>query len=104
MSLATNNLASLMASTDRLEEALDLHRQALAINRTAFGDGHVAMLRSLYQIGRTLYDLKRFEEAEPNLARAVDGARALGSNLPKSTPYLWDFPVSACQMPRCAGA
>ncbi|MGH1347179.1 MAG: serine/threonine-protein kinase [Nannocystales bacterium] len=72
------DIGSIYASTGRADEALELQRQAVALNETAYGSDHPLIANALRELGNTLSTLERFDEAKVELERALkiqEGAR-----------------------------
>lgn len=53
-------------------EALDLHRQALALRESTFGPNHPEVAESLSFVAAEYYHLQRYDEAESAFRRALD--------------------------------
>ena len=66
-----NNLAQLLKSTNRLEEAEPLMRRALSIDETAFGKDHPRVADHLNNLAQLLQATDRVKEAEPLMRRAL---------------------------------
>ena len=72
VAIASNNLGVLLQTTKRFDEADPLLRQALEINKGAFGEQHPTVATGLSNVGQLLQDTNRFEEAEPLMRRALE--------------------------------
>jgi eukaryotic-like serine/threonine-protein kinase len=72
--LATNmtNLAILLQGRDGSEEALDLHRESLAIRLATLGENHAATGMGHLQLGRHLIETGAIEAAREHIDRALD--------------------------------
>jgi CHAT domain-containing protein/tetratricopeptide (TPR) repeat protein len=78
-----NNLAALLDSTGRYDEAEPLFRQALEVRRAALGEGHPDFATSLNNLAFLLQATGRYDEAEPLFRRALEVRRAaLGEDHP----------------------
>src|SRR4029077_20102620 len=67
----------------RLPEAVALHRQALAIQRKHFPQGHVAIATSLNNLAVALREAGQYADAETNLCEALAiQKKSLGENDP----------------------
>ncbi|HWB76239.1 MAG TPA: tetratricopeptide repeat protein, partial [Nannocystaceae bacterium] len=70
-------------SADRLGDAVEHQRRALATLEELYGDEHPATLRTMGNLANTLRQLEHFEESEQLLRRATDGLeRTLGTDHP----------------------
>jgi tetratricopeptide (TPR) repeat protein len=58
--------------------ALELHKRALALKERTFGPDDPDVAQSLNNVGSILVTMKRFDEAQPILERAVDIAQRVG--------------------------
>ncbi len=70
------NLANLARNERRLDESLDLHRQALQIDAAAWGPTHPIVGRHLHNVARLLLLLGRRDEALEHYERALAIKRA----------------------------
>ena len=91
-----NNLAQLLADTDRLAEAEPLMRRALAIDEGSFGPDHPDVARDLNNLAVLLQATNRAGEAEPLMRRAlaIDEAQLR----PRTTT---PWPATSTTWPRC---
>ena len=71
VALASNELATLLHHTNRLEEAEPLMRRALAIDGAVFGKQHPVLATRLNNLAQLLKSTNRIEEAEPLMRRAL---------------------------------
>jgi eukaryotic-like serine/threonine-protein kinase len=84
---AIDDLAQAVTSQHRLDEALALRRETLAVREQALAPGHPSTVASLVELGDALAELGRCAEALPNYERAQTAAD--GPDMP---PYL---PIAA---------
>jgi tetratricopeptide (TPR) repeat protein len=78
-----NNLAQLLADTNRLAEAEPLMRRALKIDEDSIGPDHPNVATDLSNLAQLLKDTNRLAEAEPLMRRALKIDEAgLGPNHP----------------------
>jgi tetratricopeptide (TPR) repeat protein len=84
VTIALNNLAALLYSTNRLAEAEPLMRRALAIDEASYGSDHPNVATRLSNLAALLQATNRLAEAEPLMRRAlaIDEA-SYGSDHPK---------------------
>ena len=83
VALASNNLAQLLQSTNRLGEAEPLMRRALETDVATLGEQHPAVATCLNNLATLLKDTNRIKEAEPLLRRALEiDVAALGEQHP----------------------
>ncbi len=84
ISTACNNYAQVLYKTNRLGEAEQLMRRALAMSETDLGCDHTTVSIRLNNLAQILHDTNRLEEAELLMRRAlaIDEA-SLGSDHPK---------------------
>jgi len=68
---ALNNLAQLLAKTNRVDEAGPLMRRALAISEKSLGAEHPDVAIGLSNLANSLHDTNRLADAEPLFRRAV---------------------------------
>ena len=73
---ASNELAQLLQSTNRLGEAEPLMRRALEIGEAAFGKQHPTVAIRLNNLAMLLQETNRIEDAEPLMRRALEIAVA----------------------------
>ena len=71
VALASNELATLLHRTNRLEEAEPLMRRALAIDGAVFGKQHPVLATRLNNLAQLLKSTNRIEDAEPLMRRAL---------------------------------
>jgi tetratricopeptide (TPR) repeat protein len=78
-----NNLANLLAATNRLSEAEPLYTRALAISEKTLGSDHPAVATRLNNLALLFGHQGRYAEAEPlhKRALAID-EKALGPDHP----------------------
>ncbi|MCY4470700.1 MAG: tetratricopeptide repeat protein [Thiotrichales bacterium] len=72
LAVASNHLARLLQSTNRLGEAEPLMRRALQIDEAAFSGQHPFVARDLNNLANLLLDTNRIGEAEPLIRRALE--------------------------------
>ena len=72
VAVASNDLARLLQSTNRLGEAEPLMRRALQIDEAAFSGQHPSVARDLNNLANLLQDTNRIAEAEPLIRRALE--------------------------------
>ncbi len=65
------DLASLLAETNRREEAESMMRRALAIDEVSSDSDHLTLVISLNNLGRLLQEMNKLEEAELLMRRAL---------------------------------
>ena len=83
VAVASNDLARLLQSTNRLGEAEPLMRRALQIDEAAFSGQHPSVARDLNNLANLLQDTNRIAEAEPLIRRALEiDEAALGEQHP----------------------
>jgi tetratricopeptide (TPR) repeat protein len=83
VALRLNNLAQLLAATNRTAEAEPLTRRALEIDERALGADHPAVAVDLNNLAVLLKDTNRTAEAEPLMRRALEiGERSFGPDHP----------------------
>jgi tetratricopeptide (TPR) repeat protein len=81
---ALNNLAQLLADTNRLSEAEPLMRRALKIDEDSFGKDQPEVATALNNLAQLLKDTNRLSEAEPLMRRALKIAEdSFGKDHPK---------------------
>lgn len=71
-----NHLAMLYRATGRPRDAEAAHRRALEARQRTYGENHPAVGRSHGNLGAVLIDLRRFDEAEDCLGKALRIFRA----------------------------
>ena len=71
VALASNELATLLHRTNRLEEAEPLMRRALAIDGAVFGKQHPVLATRLNNLAQLLKSTNRIEDAELLMRRAL---------------------------------
>ncbi|KFY67480.1 hypothetical protein V496_01551 [Pseudogymnoascus sp. VKM F-4515 (FW-2607)] len=82
---SVSNLASVLQSQGRYEEAESMNRRALEGSERELGINHPGTLTSVSNLASVLQSQGRYEEAEPINRRALEGyARELGVNHPKT--------------------
>ena len=88
-----NNLAVLLKSLGKYDEAEPLYWRALAGKEEALGPAHPSTLTSVGNLARLLGSQGRYDEAEPLMRRDLAGCeKALGPAHPdtlKSTRAIW---------------
>ena len=72
VAVASNDLARLLQSTNRLGEAEPLMRRALQIDEATFSGQHPSVARDLNNLANLLQDTNRIAEAEPLIRRALE--------------------------------
>jgi len=77
-----NNLALLLADTNRLSEAEPLYRRALAIGEKSLGPDHPAIAIRLNNLAGLLRATNRLSEAEPLYRRSLAIVESLGPDHP----------------------
>ena len=94
VALASINLAKLLKDTNRFEEAGPLTRQALEIDKAAFGKRHHTVARDSSDLAHLLQATNRLKEAEPMMQRALEiGDAAFGKRHPIVSVYLNNLSV-----------
>ena len=89
IALASNNLAQLLARTNRLKEAEPLMRRALEIAEITFGEQHPSVAVYLSNLASLLQNTSRIEPAEPLMRRALEIEVAIfGEQHPNVVPSL----------------
>lgn len=73
-------LARAVHGQSRLEESLELYREALALREQALGSVHMDVVPVLWGISEALRDAREFGEAEACLLRAIDIAFAFNAS------------------------
>ncbi|KJZ70980.1 hypothetical protein HIM_09635 [Hirsutella minnesotensis 3608] len=80
-----NNLARVLQSLGKYEEAERLHRQALDLKEKVLGKEHPETLGSMNNLARVLQSLGKYEEAERRHRRALDlREKVLGKEHPST--------------------
>jgi len=83
---AMNNLARLLRSSGRLEEAEAQAREAVKLGRKVLPPDHWMIGAILMAQGTTLMDMERYKEAEPILAESLSIIQgAFGEDHPNTT-------------------
>ena len=78
-----NNLASVLSSQSKYEEAEEIHGQALALRERVLGKEHPDTLTSVYCLVYLLHQKKRYKDAEVFYDRVYAGYRkTLGEKHP----------------------
>lgn len=73
MAVALNELAALIGDdVERTDEAVELIRRAIEIDRSAYGDRHAEVAVDLSNLARILHRQKRYQEAEAPLREALE--------------------------------
>lgn len=75
-----SSLAAIATMLGRLDEALEFDREAVAIARKTYPEGHRQIGNALFALGDTLRQLGRFDEAEQVLAEGRE-IQVAGENL-----------------------
>jgi len=79
LAYTTNNLASVLADQGKYEEAIELHRESLALRREFMGDDSPEVAISVGNLGYALIQAGELEAAEARLREAVElGERIFG--------------------------
>jgi len=71
IAIRLSNLASLLESMNRLDEALGLYRRALAISEQSFGPEHPKVAKCLSNLSGFLLKTKQLDEAERLVRRSL---------------------------------
>jgi hypothetical protein len=83
VAVVLNNLAFLLATTNRPAEAEPLYRRAMAIDERSYGPDHPELATDLNNLASLLHDTNRLAEAEPLCRRALAIAeRSFGPDHP----------------------
>jgi tetratricopeptide (TPR) repeat protein len=87
-----NNLAELLKTQGKYDEAEPLYRQAIGVWRTALGEEHPLVATGLNNLAVLLWNTGRSEEANVYGRQALAIAtRALGPSHPKTQQYRKDW-------------
>lgn len=76
--ITADNLAEVYAKKGKLKEAEDLQKSIVATMEKVVGKGvHPDLCLALHKLAQTLYNEKKYSEAEPLLKRCIDMNRAI---------------------------
>ncbi|KAF7508555.1 hypothetical protein GJ744_009104 [Endocarpon pusillum] len=102
---SVNNLALVLDSQGKYEEAERIHRQTLALSESVLGKKHPPTLGSVYCLANLLHSVKRYKDAELMYQRLCTGYKVtLGDSHPTTTACS-QYYSSMCrkQMAKAAG-
>ena len=89
LAYTTNNLASVLADQGKYEEAIELHRESLALRREFMGDDSPEVAISVGNLGYALIQAGELEAAEARLREAVElGERVFGPNHLRTAAFM----------------
>ena len=87
-----NNLASVLSSQGKYEEAEEMHGQALAFRERVLGKEHRDTLTSVYCLVYLLHQKKRYKDAQVFYDRVYAGYRKpLGEKHPTTAACSWHY-------------